>query len=109
MGLTRSAILRPVAMTMLVVALLVLGYTSLGKMGVDLYPNIDFPYISITTIYLGSGPREIETQITKPIEDSVSLISGVKTVTSTSQDGFSQAHRPPRRPRGAAAGRGRSR
>jgi hydrophobic/amphiphilic exporter-1 (mainly G- bacteria), HAE1 family len=90
MGLTRSAILRPVAMTMLVVALLVLGYTSLGKMGVDLYPNIDFPYISITTIYLGSGPREIETQITKPIEDSVSLISGVKTVTSSSQDGFSQ-------------------
>jgi len=90
MWLTRSAILRPVAMSMLVVALLVMGYTSLGKMGIDLYPDIDFPFISITTIYLGAGPREIETQITKPIEDSVSLISGVKTVTSTSQDGFSQ-------------------
>jgi HAE1 family hydrophobic/amphiphilic exporter-1 len=76
-------------MTMVMVAIMVLGYASLSRMGVDLYPEIDFPYVSITTIYPGAGPQEIETQVTKPMEDSVSLISGVKNVDSTSQEGIS--------------------
>ena len=76
-------------MTMVVIAIMVLGFTSLSRMGVDLYPNIDLPYVSITTIYPGAGPEEVETKITKPIEDNVSLISGIKNVTSTSQEGIS--------------------
>jgi len=89
MWLTRTAILRPVTMTMVVVAIMVLGYSGLSRMGIDLYPNTDLPYVSITTVYAGAGPEEIESQITKPIEDSVSLISGVKNVTSSSQEGIS--------------------
>ncbi|NIM04111.1 MAG: hypothetical protein GTO55_00135 [Armatimonadetes bacterium] len=89
MWLTRTAILRPVTMTMVVVAIMVLGYSALTRMGVDLYPEIDLPFVTISTVYVGAGPAEIETQITDPIEKSVSLISGVKNVTSTSQEGIS--------------------
>jgi len=89
MWLTRSAIFRPVTIIMVVISLMVLGYTSMSKMGIDLIPKIDIPYINITTIYPGAGPEEIETTVTKPIEDSVSLISKLKNVTSTSQEGVS--------------------
>ncbi len=74
---------------MIVVAIIVLGYNALSRMGIDLYPNVDFPFVSIVTTYPGAGPEEIESKITKPVEDQVSLISGVKNVTSTSQEGIS--------------------
>jgi HAE1 family hydrophobic/amphiphilic exporter-1 len=89
MWLTRLSILRPVTITMLVVAILVLGLRSLVSIPVELYPNIELPFVSITTVYPGAGPQEVETLVTKPIEDAISLISGVKNVTSTSQEGVS--------------------
>ncbi len=89
MWLTRTSILRPVTITMAVFALIVLGYTSMKKMPLDLYPDIEFPFVTVVSSYPGAGPEEIETLITKPIEDGVSTISGVKNVTSTSQEGVS--------------------
>ncbi len=89
MWLTRTSILRPVTITMAVGALIVLGLSSLSKMPVDLYPDIEFPFVSVVSVYSGAGPEEIETLVTKPIEDTVSTISGVKNVTSTSQEGLS--------------------
>jgi HAE1 family hydrophobic/amphiphilic exporter-1 len=74
---------------MVVFAIVVLGYVSLGKLPVDLYPKIDIPYVTVIATYPGTGPQEIETLISKPIEDSVSTISGVKNVTSTSEEGVS--------------------
>jgi HAE1 family hydrophobic/amphiphilic exporter-1 len=89
MWLTRTSILRPVTITMAVGALIVLGLSSLSKMPVDLYPDIEFPFVTVVSTYPGAGPEEIETLVTKPIEDTVSTISGVKNVTSTSQEGLS--------------------
>jgi len=89
MWLTRAAILRPVAISMLVLALVVLGLQSMSLMQVDLYPRIEFPMVSIGTVYPGAGPQEIETLVSKPIEDAVSGVNNVKNVTSSSQEGIS--------------------
>ena len=89
MWLTRVSILRPVTITMVVAAILVLGLFSLRDMPVDLYPDIEFPWVTVTSVYPGAGPEEIETLVTRPLEDSVSTISGVKNVISNSQEGIS--------------------
>jgi len=89
MGLTRLALTRPVVITMVFAALIVLGLQSLSRMPVELFPRIDIPFVSIVTLYPGAGPREIETLISKPLEEAVSSINGVKTVRSTSQEGLS--------------------
>ncbi len=89
MWLTRVSILRPVTITMVVLAIVVLGLVSRDKLPVDLYPKIDIPYVTVVASYPGTGPQEAETLITKPIEDAVSTISGVKNVTSTSEEGVS--------------------
>ena len=87
MWLTRVSILRPVTITMVLFAIVVIGYVSLQKLPVDLYPKIDIPFVTVTAVYPGTGPQEIETLVAKPIEDAVSTISGVKNVTSTSAEG----------------------
>ena len=89
MGLTRLAISRPVLTVMAFAALAVLGLQSLSLMPVELFPRIDFPFITIITVYPGAGPREIETLISKPLEEAVSSINGVRTVQSSSQEGVS--------------------
>jgi HAE1 family hydrophobic/amphiphilic exporter-1 len=63
--------------------------TSLSKMRLELNPKVDFPFVSVMTIYPGAGPNEIETQVTKKIEDAVASVNGVKNVTSSSQEGQS--------------------
>ncbi|MER3473523.1 MAG: hypothetical protein C4335_05700 [Armatimonadota bacterium] len=89
MWLTSVAIRRPVFILMVFSALAVLGWTAASKMRVELNPNVDFPYVIVTTVYPGAGPREVETLISKPIEDVVNGINGVKNVTSVSQEGIS--------------------
>jgi len=86
MWLTNLAIRRPVFILMLVSALIVLGWNSRGKMSLELNPRVDFPMISVLTIYPGAGPEEIETQVTKRIEDAVASVNGVKTIRSSSQE-----------------------
>jgi HAE1 family hydrophobic/amphiphilic exporter-1 len=89
MWLTRVSILRPVAISMFVLALVLLGYQSLQRTPVDLYPDISFPFVTVLTVYPGAGPEEVEDTVTKPIEDAVSGISNLKSVTSTSSEGVS--------------------
>jgi hydrophobic/amphiphilic exporter-1 (mainly G- bacteria), HAE1 family len=89
MWLTNLAIKRPVVILMLFAALIVLGWRSRSDMAVDLYPKIDFPFITVTTIYPGAGPEEIETLISKPIEDAVGSVNGMKNIQSTSMEGIS--------------------
>jgi HAE1 family hydrophobic/amphiphilic exporter-1 len=89
MGLTRAAITRPVFIIMVFAALIVLGLQSLTLMPVELFPRIEIPYASVLTIYPGAGPREIETLISKPLEEAVNTINGVKSVQSSSQEGIS--------------------
>jgi len=89
MWITRVSILRPVAISMLFVAIAVLGYQSLKRMPVDLYPDISFPYVTVLTAYAGAGPEEVEDAVSKPIEDAVAGVNNVKNVISTSSEGFS--------------------
>jgi HAE1 family hydrophobic/amphiphilic exporter-1 len=80
---------RPVLTTMAVFALVVLGgYAYLG-LSVDLFPDVDFPYVTVTTIYPGAGPEEIETQVTDRIEDAVSTIADVDLLESISRESVS--------------------
>ncbi len=89
MWLTSISIRRPVFILMVVSAFIVLGLNSMSKMRLDLNPKVDFPFVSVVTTYPGAGPSEIETQITKKVEDAVASVNGVKTITSSSQEGIS--------------------
>lgn len=89
MNLARLAIRRPTFITAIIVAMLVVGFIMMQRMPVDMFPDVNFPFISVTTVYPGAGPKEVETLITKKIETQISSIAGLKNVTSISQDGYS--------------------
>lgn len=89
MWLTSISIKRPFFILMVICALMILGYQSLRRMPVDLFPKFDIPYITIVTVYPGAGPEEIETKVSKIIEDVVSSVSNVKSVESMSYENFS--------------------
>lgn len=89
MNLAKLAIRRPTFITAIIVAMLVVGFIMMQRMPVDMFPDVNFPFISVTTVYPGAGPKEIETLVTKKIETQISSIAGLKNVTSISQDGFS--------------------
>ena len=92
MGLTRIAVKRPVAILMLIATLIVLGLQGYFKMPAEQNPKVEFPRVSVFTTYAGTGPQEMETLITKPIEDAVSSVSGIKNITSVSQEGTSSVN-----------------
>lgn len=89
MWISDTSIKRPVFITMIFIALLVLGIISYTRMGVDLYPDISFPIITVQTVYPGASPYEVETEVSKPMEDALGSLSGVKTISSTSTEGLS--------------------
>lgn len=90
MSLSDVSIKRPVLAVMLIGALVVLGWLSLPRLGVDLFPDVEFPYISVTTTLEGASPDTIESEVTDVIEEYVSTISGLRQVRSTSTEGVSQ-------------------
>ena len=87
MGITKLSIARPLTMLMIILGLVVLGYRSLTEMQVDRYPSVDFPFVSIVTVFPGAGPEDVEDLVVKPIEDAVAGISGIDQLFSTSQEG----------------------
>lgn len=90
MKLYDVSIRRPIFLTCIVLVMLVVGVFCFKALPLDKYPETTFPTVSIITTYSGSGPAEIETLITKPIEDEVSSTSGLERLTSTSMEGVSQ-------------------
>jgi hydrophobic/amphiphilic exporter-1 (mainly G- bacteria), HAE1 family len=86
MTLSDVSIRRPVFTTMMSLCLIVLGLIGLSRLGTDLFPDVSFPFVMVTTVYKGAGPQEVETQVVKPIEDAVAGISGVDTVQSFSRE-----------------------
>src|SRR5581483_7560815 len=88
-ALARLCVKRPVFATMLVLSLVVVGVFSYFNLGLDLFPKIDIPTVSISVSNPGASPEEIETEITKKIEDTVNTISQVDEVRSTSSEGYS--------------------
>ncbi len=89
MKLADVSIKRPVFATMIIMAMIVLGVFSFIKLNVDLYPNVDIPFVVITTILPGAGPEQIETDVTKKIEDAVNPVEGIDYIQSTSQENVS--------------------
>ncbi|MCB1025263.1 MAG: efflux RND transporter permease subunit, partial [Acidobacteria bacterium] len=88
--LAEICVKRPVFATMLIFSLVVVGAFSFFSLGVDLFPKVDFPTITITTINPGSSPVEVETEITEKIEEVVNTVSGIDELRSTSLEGVSQ-------------------
>jgi HAE1 family hydrophobic/amphiphilic exporter-1 len=89
MKVTEIAIRRPAFVTMIFVALAVLGIFGYNRMGVDLLPKMDWPYVSIVTVYPGAGPKEVESLVSKPLEEAVSGIGNLDNVRSYSYEGVS--------------------
>ncbi len=75
---------------MLITALLVMGLASYRTLGVDLFPKIEFPMATVTTTLRGASPEEVETQVTKRIEEAVNTVSGIDELRSVSAEGVSQ-------------------
>ena len=90
MWLVDLSIKRPVLAVMMISSLVVLGYLSIGRLGVDLFPNIEFPFISVTTTLEGGNPENMETEVSDVIEENVNTISGIKQLKSVSAEGISQ-------------------
>ncbi|HME05389.1 MAG TPA: efflux RND transporter permease subunit, partial [Bryobacteraceae bacterium] len=88
--LAEVCIRRPVFATMLIMCLLVMGLASYRSLGVDYFPKIDFPTVTITTTLRGAAPEEVESQVTKRVEEAVNTISGIDDLRSTSAEGISQ-------------------
>lgn len=88
--LAEVCVKRPVFATMLVLSLVVVGIFSFFRLGLDLFPKIDFPTITITVINPGASPAEVETEITEKVEEAVNTISGIDELRSSSVEGVSQ-------------------
>ncbi len=90
MSLPKLAVGRPVMTTMVFVGVMLLGVVSFSRLQVDLLPDIDFPSISVNTTYDGAGPEEIETLITRPIEEALGTVEGIDRIESFSTEGRSR-------------------
>lgn len=89
MSIYGNAVRKPITTLMIFVAVIVLGVYSLSRLPIDLYPEIELPAISVLTSYTGANALDIETNITKPIEDALNSVSNLKELTSRSIDNAS--------------------
>lgn len=87
--LSKFSVKKPMTVFVCVVIIIVLGAVSFLKMTPDLLPNMDFPYAMIMTTYGGQTPETVESTVTKPLEQSISTIDGVKDITSNSAENYS--------------------
>ena len=90
MGLAALCVRRPVFATMLIMALVVLGVASFRELGIDQYPKIDLPIVTVTTTLPGASAEEMESEVTKTIEEAVNTIQGVDELRATTVEGVSR-------------------
>ena len=90
LGLADLCIRRPVFATMLNVLLLMVGWASFRELGVDQIPNVELPIITVTTTLRGASPEEVETSVTKPIEEIINTVEALDELSSSSREGISQ-------------------
>lgn len=89
MSLADISIKRPIFITSVIIGILIAGFAAFKSMSVDMYPDVSIPVVTVQTIYPGAGPTEIETLVSKPLEDEISSISGIKRLKSTNIEGVS--------------------
>jgi HAE1 family hydrophobic/amphiphilic exporter-1 len=90
MNLPEISVKRPVFIVMVVLAVITLGLIGYSRMPVELVPNVEFPTITITTLYRGASSEEIENLVSRPIEDSLATVEGIDKISSTSSEGLSR-------------------
>ena len=83
MNITRFSVLRPIGISMIVTFFVVLGLYSFYRIGVELLPALNTPYVTVTVKYPGANAESVEQEIVKPVEDALSSVSNVKKITST--------------------------
>ncbi len=88
--LSELSVRKPVLAWVLILSLTFLGAFTYSRLNVDRFPNVDFPFVAVTTVLPGASPEEMETDVTNRIEEAVNTISGINTLTSRSSEGFSQ-------------------
>jgi HAE1 family hydrophobic/amphiphilic exporter-1 len=89
MRITQASIQRGVTTAMIYLIAIGFGLFSLARLNIDLYPKMEFPMLAIITQYTGVGPNDLETVVTRPIEEVTASVENVKTVSSTTQQGLS--------------------
>lgn len=89
MSIYSTSVKRPVTTILIFVALIVMGLYSLTQLPIDLYPEMELPFIGVVTTYGGASASDIETNVTRPVEDALNSVSNLKEITSTSSDGLS--------------------
>ena len=90
MFLSEVSVNRPVFTTMVILALIVFGAICYTMIGVDLFPNVDFPFVTVSTVLKGGSPETMELKVTDKIEEAVNTISGIKELRSVSLENISQ-------------------
>ena len=89
MYLANTAIKRPVFTVMVITAMIVLGLASFTQMNTELMPEVEFPFVIVSTVYVGASPESVESDVTKRIEDAVNTIAGIKKIQSFSRESYS--------------------
>lgn len=89
MKIAQTSVNRPIMMSMIIIVFVLFGALAFFGINLNLTPEVEIPYVTISTVYPGAGPKEIETQITKKLEDAVSTISKIKVIDSYSLEGVS--------------------
>jgi HAE1 family hydrophobic/amphiphilic exporter-1 len=89
MTLTRLAVHRPVTTLMIALVVTLLGYMAVDRLAVDLLPKIDYPTVRVETLYRGAAPEEVETLLTRPLEQALSAVKGSEEISSVSAEGAS--------------------
>src|SRR5713101_2323225 len=87
--LAEVCIRRPIFAVMLIMALVVVGGVSYTKLGIDRFPDVDMPIVSVRTLLPGASPEEIESTVTRRIEDAVATVEGIENIRSTSTESLS--------------------
>lgn len=90
MRIADTSIRRPVFAVMVIGALVLLGAVSIPRLGVDLFPKVEFPMVTVTTVLTGAAPDTVERELSQPLEEAINTIDGIKTLRSASSDGVSQ-------------------
>ena len=88
-NLAKVAIKRPVSICMILLALLVFGFSSVISAPLELYPEIEVPMLVMVTVFPGAAPEDVDSLVTKPLEDAVSTLSGVTNISATSSENLS--------------------
>jgi len=90
MFLPDFCIRRPVAATVMILTLVIFGVIGLGRLGISLYPDVDFPMVAVSTIWPNARPEEVDNNVTDELEDALGGIEGIKHITSDSYQGISR-------------------